>query len=288
MTAAVDYSAEFDEQAACFDDTDGAYQVVEPDPFGERPDRRPIGRTSLRAEIRADQPRAITELARSAVPPLPVPDGLRDLLPDGLRRGSTIAVTSSVSLLLTLVGTASEQGAWTALVGMPAISAEAAVDARIELSRLAIISPPDRAGATGWSGAEWTTAVGALLDAVDIVIARPGIVGSRGAISDGDARRLTARARSKDAVLVLFGQQANSWPAVETHLSAQHHSWTGIGDGYGRLAARKLTVSMTGRGRSSRPRSTELWLPITAGMTSEVESARVSELRSRRSLSEAG
>ena len=292
MTAAVDYSPEFDDQAAPFDDTDGAYQVVEPDPFGELAERRAVGRTSLRAEIRADRPRPITELTRSAVPPLPVPDGLRELLPGGLRRGSTIAVTSSVSLLLTLIGAASAGGAWSAMVGMPAISAEAADDAGVELSRLAIVSPPERAGGSNpgstsaeWTSTEWTTAVGALLDAVDIVIARPGIVTSRAggaasrprlAINDGDARRLTARARSKDAVLVLFGQQALSWPAVEAHLSAQHADWTGIGDGYGRLTARRVTVSMTGKGRSSRPRSTELWLPIGA------------ESSAPRSLSEAG
>jgi hypothetical protein len=96
--------------------------------------------------------------------------------------------------------------------------------------------------------------VGALLDAVDVVVARPN------GVTDGDARRLTARARSKGGILVLFGPQAASWPAVEIELSATHGRWTGIDRGYGRLRQRQLRVAATGRGRSARPRNTELWL----------------------------
>lgn len=262
-----DLAPDFD-PADRFDDSDGAYAVAEPDPFAE-PVPAPLRRPSLRAELGAVPAVPVTELARRSLPPLPAPDGLAELLPDGLRRGSTIAVTSSVSLLLALLGGPSRHGAWTAMVGMPAISAEAAAEAGIELERLAIISPPD----TGWSGSSWTTAVGALLDAVDVVVARPGCfgqngftsqnkgnLGRNGTVTDGDARRLTARARSKDAVLVLFGQQAESWPAVEVKLSARHGDWTGIGDGYGRLTRHRLLVSAIGKGRSARPRTSELWL----------------------------
>ena len=57
---------------------------------------------------------------RYAAPPLPVASALQPLLPDGLRRGSTVHVAGSVSLLLALLGTASAEGAWCALVGLPA------------------------------------------------------------------------------------------------------------------------------------------------------------------------
>lgn len=234
-----------------FDDSDGAYAVPEPDPFADSPPT-PFRRPSLRTELGSAPAVVVSGLARPALPPLPVPAGLADALPFGLRRGSTLAVTSSVSLLLALLGAPSEKGAWSAMVGMPAISAEAAVEAGIDLRRLAIINPPGG----GWTGASWTTAVGALLDAVDVVVARPGV----NSIADGDARRLTARARTKDAVLILFGQQAASWPAVETRLSARHGRWSGIGDGYGRIKGRQLLVSVTGKGRSARTRDTELWL----------------------------
>jgi hypothetical protein len=272
-----------------FDDSDGAYAVAEPDPFDQPPMaalRRPALRPALRAELNSQRAGAITTLTAPALPPLPVPMGLGQLLPDGLHRGSTVAITSSVSLLLALLGPASAAGAWTAMVGMPAISAEAAVEAGIALERLAIISPPagpdrsdagartgpsgdgareDRSDAgarTGpsweldryWSGPSWATAIGALLDAVDVVVARPS------GVSDGDARRLTARARSKGGILVLFGPQAASWPAAEIELSATHGRWTGIDRGYGRLRQRQLRVAATGRGRSARPRNTELWL----------------------------
>jgi len=180
------------------------------------------------------------------------------------------------------------------MVGMPAISAEAALEAGIALDRLAIISPPslgreDRsepAARTEQHGGQalasrsepaartwpsWTTVVGTLLDAVDVVVAQPGpggnpagtTLGDRawtGRVSDGDTRRLTARARSKGGILVLFGPQAASWPAVEIELSATHGRWTGIDRGYGRLRQRQLLLSATGRGRSARPRNAELWL----------------------------
>jgi hypothetical protein len=259
----------YDAEAARFDDSDGAYAVAEPDPFST-PAPGPLCRPSLRAEIGGQPAGAISTLTRSSRPPLPVPDSLAGVLPEGLRRGSTISVTSSVSLLLTLLGAASARGAWIAMVGMPAISAEAAAEAGIELERLAIVSPPpsigeyrgDAAARTGWTGTSWTTAVGALLDAVDVVVARPGSgTGLRAAAAtDGEARRLSARARGKDAVLVLFGQHAGSWPAVDVRLSAEHGRWTGIGHGYGRLKQRQLLVSATGKGRSARPRSAELWL----------------------------
>jgi hypothetical protein len=239
-----------------FDDSDGAAAVAEPDPF-EPAEPVPLRRPSLRAELGAQPAGPITGLARRSLPPLPLPPGLAELVPDGLRRGSTIAVDGSVSLLLRLLGGPSQRGAWTALVGMPAISSEAAAEAGIDLARLAIINPPEG----GWTGPAWTTAVGALLDAVDVVVARPGAVtAGRAGVPDGDARRLTSRARNKDALLVLFGQQSEGWPAVQLRLSAEHGDWTGIGTGYGRLARRRLVVSATGRGRSARPRTRDLWL----------------------------
>jgi hypothetical protein len=171
-------------------------------------------------------------------------------LPDGLRRGSTVTVAGSVSLLLALLGAASADGAWCALVGFPRISAEAAHEYGIELSRLAIVPAP---------GAGWTIAVGALLDAVDIVAARPARV------VPGDMRRLAARARSRDAVLMPFLAGADSWPGADVRLSARSGPWSGIGAGTGRLQAREVSISAEGRGAAARPRSATLWLPAPGG-----------------------
>lgn len=239
------------DESSYFDDSDGAYAVAEPDPFAGAA-VTPLRRPSLRAELGCAPAVVVSGLVRPGLPPLPVPPGLAGVLPSGLRRGSTIAVTGSVSLLLSLLGAPSRQGAWSAMLGMPAISAEAAAEAGIDLRRLVIINPPGG----GWTAASWTTAVGALLEAVDVVVARPGV----NAISDGDARRLAARARGKDGLLILFGQQAATWPAVQTRLSARHGRWAGIGDGYGRITGRQLIVSVTGKAAPGRPRDTELWL----------------------------
>jgi hypothetical protein len=198
---------------------------------------------------RADGTTAV-DLGRSGAPALPVAAALAPILPDGLRRGSTVTVAGSVSLLLALLGAASADGAWCALVGFPRISAEAAHEYGIELSRLAIVPAP---------GAGWTIAVGALLDAVDIVAARPARV------VPGDMRRLAARARSRDAVLMPFLAGADSWPGADVRLSARSGPWSGIGAGTGRLQAREVSISAEGRGAAARPRSATLWLPAPGG-----------------------
>ena len=181
------------------------------------------------------------DLGRRAAPPLPVAPALAPILPDGLRRGSTASVTGSLSLLLALLGAASADGAWCALVGLPRISAEAAAEYGIELSRLAIIA----------AGSGWTTAVGALLDAVDVVAARPPA--GRSGLPPGDVRRLAARARSRDAVLVAYLTGADEWPGADVRLTARDGHWAGIGAGTGRLRARQVTVSAEAAGRRRAP-----------------------------------
>jgi hypothetical protein len=208
-----------------------------------------------------------------AAPPLPVAPALTPLLPGGLRRGSTVSVSGSVSLLLALLGAASARGAWCALVGFPRISAETAREYGIELARLALVPAP---------GEGWTTAVGALLDAVDIVAARPP--GGRG-LAPGDVRRLAARARSKDAVLMPYVAEGSlrpehvaegslrpehavtgaGWPGADVRLHAHDGVWIGIGDGTGRLRARQVEVTIGGRGQAAHARSETLWLPADGG-----------------------
>lgn len=188
---------------------------------------------------------------RRATPPLPVSEALTPILPDGLRRGSTVTVTGSVSLLLALLGEASARGAWCALVGFPRISGEAAREYGVELGRLAVI--PSAAAE------HWTTAVGALLDAVDVVAARPP------RLAPGDIRRLAARARTRDAVLVPFLTGSDVWPGADVRLTARGGHWSGIGTGSGRLTARKVEVRAEGRGAAARPRVATLWLPASGG-----------------------
>ena len=213
----------------------------------------------LDVAIRKADGTTAVDLGRRAAPPLPVHPALTQVLPSGLRRGSTVAVSGSVSLLLATLGAASAGGAWCALVGFPRISAEAAAEYGIDLSRLAIIPAP---------GTSWTTAVGALLDALDVVAARPP------RLVPGDVRRLAARARTREAVLMPFvDRRSGEWPGADVRLRVESGAWSGIGDGTGRLRARRVEVHADGRGQAARPRSTTLWLPCDGGGIAPAEPA---------------
>ncbi len=229
---------------------------------------------------RADGTTAV-DLGGRAAPPLPVDPALQTLLPDGLRRGSTVSVAGSVSLVLALLGAASADGAWCALVGFPPVSAEAAAEYGVDLCRLAIVPAP---------GTGWTTAVGALLDAVDVVAARPPSrsVSGRGGLPPADVRRLAARARSRDAILVPFLTGPDTWPGADVRLRARDGQWVGIGTGTGRLRARRVSVTAEGRGQAARPRSADLWLPGEQGGVAVAERPVLTAVPIDLSISRAG
>jgi hypothetical protein len=101
-----------------------------------------------------------------------------------------------------------------------------------------------------------------LLDAVDIVAARPP--GGGRSLAPGDVRRLAARTRSKDAVLIPYVGEAG-WPGADVRLHAHDGVWTGIGGGDGRLRARQVEVTASGRGQAARTHTVSLWLPAEGG-----------------------
>src|SRR3954466_2500648 len=164
-------------------------------------------------------------LAREHV--LPVLEPLQPLLPDGLRRGSTVAVGDSTSLALALLAGPSGQGSWAAAVGVSNLGLAAAAELGVALDRLVVVAdPPNDA---------WATVVAALVDALDVVVLR-----SRRRVSGNDARRLIARARERGSVLILLG---DSWPeAPDVRASIVRTEWQGIGEGYGHLQARRAVV----------------------------------------------
>jgi hypothetical protein len=67
--------------------------------------------------------------------------------------------------------------------------------------------------------------------------------------------------RAREAVLLSYGE----WPGADVRLRATVGAWSGIGDGTGRLKARRLDVHAAGRGSAARQRSTSLWLPAVGG-----------------------
>ncbi len=161
---------------------------------------------------------------------VPVPAALAGFFPPaGLRRGSVVQVGGSSSLLLALLAAAQGEG-WVALAALPDIGLQAAAEAGLALERSLLVPRP---------GPEAASVVGALVDGVDVLA-----VGDCRALNARDRRLLSARLRSRGAVLLSTGH----WPGADVVLRAGEARTDGLGRGWGRVAAAELTVH--GRGRS--------------------------------------
>jgi hypothetical protein len=174
---------------------------------------------------------------------LPVLAGFAGLLPGGLARGSTVAVTArgagATSLLLALLAGPSQDGAWCAVVGLPLLSLAAAADMGVVLERLAVVPRP---------GPEAAAVTATLLDGFDLVA-----VACAGPPRAAVCSHLSARARHSKSVLV----PVSPWLGATLTVSAEAGEWFGRR----RLRSRKMTVSVSGRGGAARPRRTDVWLP---------------------------
>jgi hypothetical protein len=189
---------------------------------------------------------------------LEVPTALDPLFPEGgIRRGSTVAVGPSsggASLALLLAGEVSRTG-WVAAVGLPSIGPVAAVELGVRLDHLALVPFP---------GEQWHVVVASLLDGVEMVLLDPGVRARA-----GDARRLSARARERGAVMVLV--DVPGWPqAPDICLTATQPVWEGLGHGHGRLWSRRLEVISSGRRAAARMRRGSIWLPSPGGVVQPV------------------
>ncbi|MFD2490424.1 hypothetical protein [Amycolatopsis jiangsuensis] len=177
---------------------------------------------------------------------LPVTPALADLLPGaGLRRGSTVVVHGSTSLLFGLLAEATVAGAWVAVAGVPALGVAAAAEHGVVTSRMALVPRP---------GADHPSVLAALLDGVDLVVTEAR------SIKADVARRLSARARHRGSVLFSLG----AWPGADLELHCTPGAWTGLsgdGDGAGHLRTRPVEVHVRGRGAAARPRSASVLLP---------------------------
>jgi hypothetical protein len=196
---------------------------------------------------------------------LPTSAALAELLPGGaLAAGGSYVVEGSTALALALVREPSRAGSWCAVVGMPDLGVEAAAAAGIDLDRLVLVPHP---------GEQWFAVVSALVDAVAVVLVSPP---ARARVGEAAAGRLAARLRQREAVLVSM----RSWPRAQARLVLAESDWSGIGAGFGHLAARQVTVASSSPAWQGRTRSRRLWLPDAAGAVSPVV-ARAAEGSSR-------
>jgi hypothetical protein len=212
---------------------------------------------------------------------LPVLPALAPLLPGGgLQRGTTVAVGTqdglpgATSLALALAAGASQAGSWVAAVGLGALGLVAATELGVALDRLVLVADPGR------QRDGWASVVAALVDGFDVVLVagqpegRGRDQGQRRGRGTGlrpaDARRLVARARERGAVLMAVGGDLPG-ERSPVRLTVVTAAWTGLGEGWGHLAGRRMTVETGGRGEATRPRRAELWLPDADGAVGAVE-----------------
>lgn len=199
---------------------------------------------------------------------LPVPAPLRDLFPGGaLQRGWVISTEGdgATSLAFAVAAGPSAVGSWTAVVGEEGLGLAAAAEAGMVLERLLVVAAAEPRAAA--------EATAALVGAVDVVLLGTGV-----RLAAADQRRLAARLRERGSVLIRLGGDAHGAGAWRTgtrssrertgdlhradvSLRVVSSRWNGLGDGWGLLRSRHVSVRVTGRGAASRPRTVDLLLP---------------------------
>ena len=197
--------------------------------------------TSLRAQIGQLQRRTAT------AEHLPAPAPLARLFPaQGPRPGAAYALPDSPSLALALAGEISRHGSWCAFIGMPHLSMRAAAKYGVDPSRVALIPDP---------GTRWLSAVSSAVEVFPLVILQPPRTPT-----PAETSRLAARLRERASALFSLG----AWPGAELSLSIGEPQWHGLGDGYGLISAREITVEATGRALPAS-RRTRVLLPGPSG-----------------------
>lgn len=223
---------------------------------------RPVGSDPARLLPRRDATAraALADAARRARPVsaaherlVEVPGPLGELIPRrGLRRGSVVAVdgapgAGATSVALALAAAVTAVGEWVAAVDLDGtLGALAAAEVGVALDRFAVVRPPH--GGSD-SADRWATAVATLLDGVSLVVAEVPR-----SVRAADARRLVARARERETILVPLAR-GTAWPAeAALRMRATGGPWPGLDRGGGILADRTVRTEVQGAGVAPRVR----------------------------------
>ncbi|NYE96015.1 hypothetical protein FHU41_002265 [Psychromicrobium silvestre] len=176
---------------------------------------------------------------------LPTHPELRTLLPGGaLQAGGIYTVSGSKTLSMAMLAGPSSEGAWCAVLGLPDFNVEAAAHFGIELERLILVPNP---------GEQWLNVAAALVDIVEVLL-----LNAPARASAGQAARLGARLRQREAVLISHGP----WSPADAELRVVGNSWLGLGEGHGHLQGRGVTVAADWRSRRGQQEHRgELWVP---------------------------
>ncbi|WEO79209.1 hypothetical protein BJQ94_09325 [Cryobacterium sp. SO2] len=159
-----------------------------------------------------------------------LPGGLAALLPQGrLRSGVAYSVDNSTSLIMAILGAATTDGGWGAVVGLPDFGVEAAVGFGIDLERLVLVPSP---------GDQWLAVTAALVDVLPLVVVHP-----ERTVGAAEVARLGARLRQTGCTLIVAG----GWAQSEAALRVTGTRWEGLGAGHGYLSGRDLSVAVDDR-----------------------------------------
>jgi hypothetical protein len=242
--------------AADDDDPAAAHDLAATeDPAAEDP-----AATMARLRTLVERTRPVSTADQRVLPVLPAVEAL---LPSrGLRRGSIVQVdglAGATSMAFAVAAGPTRAGSWVACVGADDLGWAAAVEAGVDMERLVVVRTPQES---------WATVAAALVDAFDVVLC-----GFDRAPSMVEARRLQARARERGAVLIVVGGRRGgvgparrSWPGVaDLGLTVIDAQWQGLGEGWGHLRSRLVTIEISGRREAGRPRRVELLLPGPSG-----------------------
>ncbi|HJO99547.1 MAG TPA: hypothetical protein QGF85_07025, partial [Acidimicrobiales bacterium] len=233
--------------------------LAEPEPFDDLPPKEhPVPLATTLSPVRTVP--TLAEAALRVRPTtlaveriLPVLPALVGLVPDGLRRGSSLGVSGpgARSLAMALMAGTTSAGSWAAVVGDPDLGLVAAGEAGVALERLAIVTTPEPSA--------WGDVVGALVGSLDLVVVAP-----QHRVGAATVRRLMARVRERGSVLIRVGD--GPWPdRFDLTLTVVDGSWEGHGSGHGRLLLRRAEVLASGRRAASRERRVAMMLPSPDG-----------------------
>ncbi len=203
---------------------------------------------------------------------LPVEPALARLFPDaGLRRGHVIGCggIAARTLGLAVATRAVVDGAWLAVVGIDDFGVEAAVELGIPAERVVTVAAS--------SQHEWAERVAAAADGFELILTVPPPGAARA------MRKVRQRLQARGSVLVtvpptavLTGGTSGSvfGDGVDIEINADGGDWVGIGDGHGRLTARRVEITASGR-RVPRPVTLGCWLPGPDGRIDIVQTGHI-------------
>lgn len=187
---------------------------------------------------------------------LPVLPELTGLFPEGgLVRGRILSCTgpAATSLSLAVSAAAMKAGSWMALVDVPTLGLDAAVELGVPLHRVVRVDRGD-----------WPSTVAAALDGFDLVVTTV----PRG-LRRAATTMLSSRIRRREAVVIAVGDTGEL--ACDGTLRTDGPVWEGLGSGHGRLCRRHVAVHSGGR-RIPLERSTRYALPGVHGRLEGEES----------------